>query len=115
MRDVVNFFIMKKLAADECDDEALFSFADFMPIPDGVDEYDWCVKHWGTKWDATDVEVSFESDKAVFTFCTAWNEPSCELISAIEARFCNVTVELYASYEGEEEWDEDEEDEDEGA
>jgi len=50
-------------------------FNNFVPCPTGWD-YDWCVKHWGTKWDIGEAEV-FESDKTSLEclFETAWCPP----------------------------------------
>ena len=38
--------------------------------------YDWNVKHWGTKWDAGDVEIyEVTDDKVTIKFQTAWSPP----------------------------------------
>ena len=45
--------------------------------------YDWRVNHWGTKWDAYDVEVDdCDVDHLIITFNTAWSppEPICHAI-----------------------------------
>ncbi len=42
-----------------------------------VDWYDWAQKHWGTKWNACDVEVLDESATHVnYRFDTAWCAPT---------------------------------------
>lgn len=33
--------------------------------------YDWCIKHWGTKWNAYDIGFGYDD----ICFCTAWNTP----------------------------------------
>src|SRR5262249_17790137 len=51
--------------------------------------YDWCVKHWGTKWNACRVEIgdSSETESAVYiSFDTAWSAP-LPVFEAIAAKF----------------------------
>lgn len=43
--------------------------------------YQWCVQHWGTKWNAADVSLKVEAmghgwQKATFNFSTAWTPPT---------------------------------------
>ena len=57
-----------------CDSE--FSFEKVYPRPEGVDAYEWNVKHWGTKWDRADYEVLHKGKLGVqVTFTTAWGPP----------------------------------------
>lgn len=39
--------------------------------------YDWCVSHWGTKWDVTDpcIVNDIEEDSITISFDTAWAPP----------------------------------------
>jgi len=38
--------------------------------------YDWNVENWGTKWDASDVEIERETpDELIYRFTTAWDVP----------------------------------------
>lgn len=38
--------------------------------------YDWCIRNWGTKWNAYDITVDRdEPDQVRICFCTAWTEP----------------------------------------
>lgn len=47
--------------------------------------YDWCINHWGTKWDAYDVQPIFTGDGEVeITFKTAWGPPTGWLSVAAE-------------------------------
>lgn len=39
------------------------------------DWYEWCCKHWGTKWNAYDIKVMREENKIEYNFLTAWAEP----------------------------------------
>jgi len=52
------------------------------PVPEdivikGYDDigYDWCIKHWGTKWDACDLDISKRKECVVATFLTPWSPP----------------------------------------
>ena len=49
--------------------------------------HDWCVEHWGTKWNAFSVKVAGPK----VSFMTAWSPPSQELISALAKKFPKVT------------------------
>lgn len=50
------------------------------PLPKDQEEnwYDWCVTHWGTKWDinAAFVGDDTEEDSITFSFDTAWAPPT---------------------------------------
>jgi len=48
----------------------------FVPIPESVDEYNWCVTNWGTKWDFGCKEISdFRDGFWGGYFDTAWSPP----------------------------------------
>jgi Ferredoxin-like domain in Api92-like protein len=59
-----------------------FSLTSFVPMPGGIWNHDWCVTHWGTKWDtdAPDIEIVNEHHGCV-RFGTAWSPP----LPAVEA------------------------------
>ena len=39
--------------------------------------YDWCVLHWGTKWNSYNSEIIEQNDDyIVYTFDTAWGPPT---------------------------------------
>jgi hypothetical protein len=38
--------------------------------------YDWCMAHWGTKWDASDCSIERHNDEVSLAFDTAWGPPS---------------------------------------
>lgn len=76
VKDVDRFIEMAK-----GEDHAL-SLDALYPIPDDKrsdDWYDWCVSHWGTKWDLWDVEVTThvngDSKSVVYRFDSAWSPP----------------------------------------
>ena len=37
--------------------------------------YEWCIREWGTKWNACHAEVGGSSDLLEYTFDTAWDAP----------------------------------------
>lgn len=43
-----------------------------------ISGYDWCVYHWGTKWNAHDTQVDYDagSGRAAYIFETAWSPPT---------------------------------------
>ena len=64
-----------------------------------VNWYDWCIKNWGTKWNAYDTEpVEAVEDGLKFTFNTAWCPPGAWLV---------VTAQLYPSLKFADYWKDD--------
>ena len=63
--------------------DAIFDFHTLHPCPfingETYEEgwYDWCCKHWGTKWSPNDPDISYseEDTNLSATFQTAWNAP----------------------------------------
>jgi len=54
--------------------------------------YDWRVNHWGTKWDAYDVEVTDDDpDCTEITFNTAWSPPE-PICYAIRDKYPDISV-----------------------
>jgi hypothetical protein len=67
------------------------SLASLYPIPEGVYQgdlapeasqkygknnwYDWCITHWGTKWDADATLTNETPDFLVYEFKSAWSPP----------------------------------------
>lgn len=52
------------------------------------DWYDWCVEHWGTKWNACDTAiVECEDGTVVVRFCTAWSQPEPEMMDELFKKF----------------------------
>jgi len=58
-------------------EENEFSFEAIIPLPNGKWDYDWCCKHWGTKWDAYDCDIENGGSDAFvrINFLTAWSPP----------------------------------------
>jgi hypothetical protein len=80
---------VRAFAVDAAGDENILSFQQLCPEPDfgtlgGRDSwYDWRILHWGTKWDADDVEGGVGSDSEIeYTFQTAWSPPIGAIQSA---------------------------------
>lgn len=61
--------------------------------------YEWCIKNWGTKWNAIDPHVELDSDKAVIIFDTAWSPPE-EAIEKASNMFEDLEFILYYSEPG---------------
>lgn len=68
-------------------------------IKDGFNSggYEWCVQHWGTKWNANcdkgGWNFSPTAATALLSFSTAWSPPM-PVIAALAARFPQLTVQL---------------------
>ena len=54
---------------------------EFYPCPKELDEWGWCVSHWGTKWDVGisggcgDGYVSRSQNDLMVSFASAWSPP----------------------------------------
>ena len=66
--------------------------------------YDWACDHWGTKWNAYDVEISQDHESTLqVDFLTAWDSPR-EIVEKIfdYCRRYNLYLDWSAHHEGEE-------------
>jgi hypothetical protein len=88
-KDVQRFKQLAKPKANKAD--ADLSLASLYPIPEGVylgdlgpeesQRYgknnwrDWCIDHWGTKWDADATLTNETPDFLAYGFETAWSPP----------------------------------------
>ena len=71
-------------------------FNNIRPVS-GCITVDTHIHHWGTKWNAYDIEFSHGDDTTVYTFLTAWCPPSKDMVLEAMARFPALTYEfLYA-------------------
>lgn len=69
--DIEKFF--EELPSKHCAAEEEFSFNAYLPIPEGMENsYDWCMDHWGVKWDTSDACIV---DGKWIHFNTAWGPP----------------------------------------
>lgn len=62
--------------------------------------YNWCIKHWGTKWNATHSEIHDEPGCLTYGFDTAWTEPA-PVIHAMSRIFPELSFSLSYREEGE--------------
>ena len=68
----------------------------------GEDWYNWNVRHWGTKWDASDAEITDSTDNYIsYRFDTAWSPPM-EVITALAEMYPHLDFSL--EYEEEQGW-----------
>lgn len=51
--------------------------------------YDWCIEHWGTKWNAYDIAFGYDE----VSFCTAWATP-LPIWEALSRRFPEMRIEV---------------------
>ena len=89
-KDVQRFKQLAKPKATQADVD--LSLASLYPIPEGVyqgdlgpEEFqrygkknwrDWCITHWGTKWDVVDAALEMDlPDCLVYRFESAWSPP----------------------------------------
>jgi len=61
--------------------------------------YDWCLKNWGVKWDAANVNKSVYARGITITFETAWGPP-VGIIHALAAKYPELTFRNTYSVEG---------------
>lgn len=57
----------------------MFDFNGIIPMPAEAERsfYErWAVEHWGTKWNAFDLDHRFEDKNIWFQFTTAWDFPT---------------------------------------
>jgi len=54
-------------------------------LTDSTSWYAWNIRHWGTKWDGSDVQIIEEEEQDVsYTFNTAWSPPTPAIITLSE-------------------------------
>ena len=61
--------------------------------------YDWCIKNWGVKWDASSPELTEFSHKLEYQFETPWGPPE-EIFEALKERFPNLDISWYYNEPG---------------
>ena len=76
---------------DEDGDTILLDFEQHVPTPSEVlasdDWYRWRRKHWGTKWNASDIarRGSPDAGRITYRFATAWRPPDAWLTAVSAA------------------------------
>jgi hypothetical protein len=55
--------------------------------------YDWCIKYWGCKWSAREVEIDYVVEDTQFTaqFQTPWNTPDA-ILTFLTKQYPSVTI-----------------------
>jgi hypothetical protein len=70
------------------------SFKEFVPMPeDEKDWYNWCINNWGTKWDASDPNITDNKSATTYEFSTAW-APPIPVIMAAAAQYPELTFDM---------------------
>jgi hypothetical protein len=69
------------------------SLTDAPPSGYDLEGYDWCVEHWGTKWNASDAALEQMWDGVCFIFRTAWTPPLPVMLE-LARRFPSVSFSL---------------------
>jgi hypothetical protein len=93
LQEIVDFLA----GVDDGGEATVFDFNKIVTQPkfsddggaDGLpDWYSWRLAHWGTKWDAYDIDFW---DGNQITFSTAWSTPT-QVIKALSKHFPDVTI-----------------------
>jgi len=64
--------------------------------------YEWRLAHWGTKWDAYDVDITDRDDETLaFTCSTAWEPPSA-FVETLREQYPNVSISWFYDEPGNE-------------
>ena len=82
----------------------LFNFSKIIPMPeDEPDWYNWNISNWGTKWNASDAELSVDSNDSVITYCynTAW-APALPVLVKLTTLY--PTISLFTRFVEEQGW-----------
>jgi len=84
-----NVGLLRNLMNDLTNAEGnMYSFLEkLVPFTDDIAnkwDYDWCVQHWGTKWDIYDVNyASLDGDTLELSFMSAWSPPIEALVTGM--------------------------------
>lgn len=76
--DIQKFYNENRIEEDDDENDIQkteLSFRNSVPFSKGSWDYNEAVQIWGTKWDASDVEVNIEEDNLTYNFQTAWAPP----------------------------------------
>ena len=82
------------------DEQEELSCAKFIPPPqEAIDNYgkvgyDWCNKHWGTKWGCYNIDVQLGDRQLVYTFDSAWSPP-IPVIDAMSKQYPTLKFHLW--------------------
>lgn len=54
--------------------------------------YDWCLQHWGVKWNASQSTISADENQLTIQFTTPWTDPQ-PILEALSLQFPDLTFE----------------------
>jgi len=72
-------------------DESHFDFDKIVPGRPGEGWYEWSIENWGTKWNASDVDLDQGDGELAFTFDTAWG-PCGPVVAALASQFPTLRI-----------------------
>lgn len=78
-------------AFHKAQEEAGGDWSKVMHLKDGYNQggYEWCCNHWGTKWNAYEIAVDYDT----ISFQTAWSTPH-PIFEELSKRMPGVTIEV---------------------
>jgi len=82
-----NFEVLLDLKAEEI--ELLKKYITNFVNTGCIHWYDWCIKYWGTKWNA----YSQSRDRHTLRFCTAWDAP-LPIIKKLSTQFPSIQISI---------------------
>ena len=80
------------------EDKYDINFNKISPCPEGENEYNWAINHWGNKWDGTGSEVFVEDDAIDLVIETAWGP--CDPITIKLIKLCPGLSFVHKYHEG---------------
>ena len=61
--------------------------------------YDWCLEHWDTKWDASEVYLQDDGWMLKYDFDTAWSPPE-KICHALREKFPDLHISWFYREDG---------------
>jgi hypothetical protein len=80
------------------EDEYDINFNEISPCPEGENEYNWAINHWGNKWDGRGSEIFIEDDAIYLVIDTAWGP--CDQITYKLIELCPGLSFVHKYHEG---------------
>ena len=70
------------------------TFEKLIPLPEQGWEYDWAVRTWGTKWDASDGIIEVLGETVMISFYSAWGPPE-GVANELRERYPDVSMSMF--------------------
>lgn len=83
------------LANPDSEDDGLFMQTVPMPAEEAANWHDWSVKNWGTKWDASDVDLIDVSDDSLRARFGTASEPPTAWLDKMRVLFPDLEFSLF--------------------